>query len=178
MSEQPKVKKEGVIESGVEEMHLENRDSDTKPGRSKPNGFKEESGDSHGSTPRDFEMESATPKKGEPSPHSPNDPVARHEEAVGGDVTLKLEPGQPPKLARSSSHRVIAGPAQLYSEEPDKTEEARRTFQVLSECSYSSKYIGSSSHDYMECDCSEEWGEINTLLHSIYLQRQSNYEYR
>lgn len=147
-------------------MHLENGDSHTKLGRSKSGEFKVEPSDSHSSTPSDLDMETKIPTEREPSSGSSEDSPEQHEEVVGGDVTLKMEPGEPPKLARSSSHKVIAGPAQLYNDEPDRTEEARRTFQVLSECSYSSKYIGSSSHDYMECDCSEEWGEISLLQSS------------
>ena len=144
-------------------MRLENGDNHVKLGRSKLESYKDESGESQGSTPRDVKMESATqsPIGRTSSTSGPNDPLAKHEEMVGGEVTLKMEPGQPPKLARSSSHKVIAGPVQLYNDAPDKTEEARSTFQVLSTCSYSSKYIGNSKvEEDLECDCSEEWGEI------------------
>ena len=142
-------------------MRLENGDGYAKVERSKSDSGKDESGESQGSTPRDVKMESATqsPNRRISSTHGPNDPLVKHEEVVGGEVTLKIEPGQPPKLARSSSHKVIAGPVQLYSDAPDKTEEACSTFQVLSTCSYSSKYIGNSKvEEDLECDCSEEWG--------------------
>lgn len=155
-------------------MHLVNGHSDTRLETVKPDEFKKDSSDSHSSTLRDVKMEPTIHMKREPLSQSPEDALLPHEEVVGGDVTLKLEPGQPPKLARSSSHKVMTGPAQLYTDEPDRTEEARRTFEVLSECSYSSKYIGSSSHDYMECDCTEEWGEIHLPGPSVAFSKHFN----
>ncbi|EAU30568.1 conserved hypothetical protein [Aspergillus terreus NIH2624] len=47
------------------------------------------------------------------------------EEKVGGGITVKLEPGQPPKLTRSSSQKVVARPPQLFSHLPDSTAEAQ-----------------------------------------------------
>ena len=164
-------KKESILEAGVEDMRLENGNGDTKPGGLRTGEIKDESGESRGSTPRDSKTKSASqsPIKRESSTQSPTDPMAKHEEVVGGDITLKMEPGQPPKLSRSSSHKVIAGPAQLYHNNPDKTEEAQSTFQVLPSCVYSSKYIGSAEHESYDCDCVEDFGEssVNTL--SLYL---------
>ncbi|KUL88110.1 hypothetical protein ZTR_04036 [Talaromyces verruculosus] len=81
--------------------------------------------------------------------------------SIGGDITLKQEPGKPPKLARSSSQKVIARPPQLFSHLPDSVNEARQTFEVINDCIYGSKYMGHTEHA-MECDCSEEWdGKIN-----------------
>ena len=160
MPERGKVKREGVIETAVEGMHLEDVHSDTKMGMAKSNDLHTELGDSHDSTPRDGKEESTPQLKQESPSHSPDEVSTQREVVVGGDVTLKQEPGQAPKLGRTSSHKVTVGPPRLFADEPDKTDEAQRTFQMLSECSYSSKSIGSSSHDYMECDCSEEWGKI------------------
>lgn len=79
--------------------------------------------------------------------------------SIGGDITLKQEPGKPPKLARSSSQKVIARPPQLFSHLPDSVNEARQTFEVINDCIYGSKYMGHTEHA-MECDCSEEWGKL------------------
>lgn len=154
--------KKATAEIITGDMRLENGGNSEKAGRSKQEGWKEESGESQGSTPKDVKMESAVPSptRRRSSTNSLNDPLAKHEEVVGGEVTLKVEHGQPPKLSRSSSRKMIAGPVQLFGDAPDRTEEARNTFQVLSTCSYSSKYIGSSKvEEDLECDCSEEWGK-------------------
>ena len=142
-------------------MRLENGNSLAKAGRSKPDGFKDEASESQCSTPRDLKMASAdaSPARRKSSTNGLDDPLAKHEEVVGGEVMLKVEPGQPPKLSRSTSRKMLAGPVQLFGDEPDRTDEARSTFQVISACSYSSKYIGGSKvEEDLECDCSEEWG--------------------
>lgn len=85
------------------------------------------------------------------------------EERIGGDITVKLEPGQPPKLTRSSSQKVVPRPPQLFSHLPDSTAEARSTFELMETCTYANKYMGYTEHA-MECDCAEEWGKICSPL--------------
>lgn len=82
---------------------------------------------------------------------------------MGGDITLNMEPGQPPKLARSSSQKVISRVAPLFDHLPDKTTEAKETFQVMQSCTYANKYLGYAEHS-MECDCAEEWGKSHHIL--------------
>lgn len=82
------------------------------------------------------------------------------EQEVGGEITLKMEPGEPPKLARTSSHKVPARTAPLFDHLPDATAEAVSTFQVISSCTYSPKSLGDTEHA-MECDCVEEWGKCS-----------------
>ncbi|KAL4868519.1 hypothetical protein BDV12DRAFT_102192 [Aspergillus spectabilis] len=77
-------------------------------------------------------------------------------EKVGGDISVKLEPGQPPKLARSSSQKVVPRPPQLFLDLPDSTKEAKKSFEVIDYCQYANKYMGYTEHA-MECDCAEEW---------------------
>lgn len=100
------------------------------------------------------------------SPVKKDEPEDGIEEKVGGDITVKLEPGQPPKLARSSSQKVVARPPQLFLDSPDCTTEAKSTFEILERCSYANKYMGYTEHA-MECDCAEEWGKFVLLL--VYL---------
>ena len=80
------------------------------------------------------------------------------EEKVGGDIVVKQEPGQPPKLSRSSSQKVVPRPPQLFSHLPDSTEDALATFEQIEACWYANKYMGYTEHA-MECDCAEEWGK-------------------
>ncbi|KAF2182724.1 hypothetical protein K469DRAFT_690471 [Zopfia rhizophila CBS 207.26] len=79
-----------------------------------------------------------------------------HEEVVGGDITLKMEPGKAPKLSRAASQKIISRPPPLFLDLPDVTEESKRTFTVLPECTYGNKYLGTTEHA-LECDCPEEW---------------------
>ncbi|PGG95870.1 hypothetical protein AJ79_09829 [Helicocarpus griseus UAMH5409] len=81
------------------------------------------------------------------------------EEKVAGSITVKLEPGQPPKLARTSSQKVVPRAAPLFNHLPDSTEEATSTFQLMDSCTYASKYMGYTEHA-MECDCTEEWDSV------------------
>lgn len=84
-------------------------------------------------------------------------------ETVGGDITLKLEPGKAPKLSRSKSEKVIARPPTLYTDEPDATADACSDFQVIEDCIYSNKHIGTTEHA-LDCDCDDEWGECQTSM--------------
>ena len=157
MTEHKRSRRPKGIENGVEELHLENGDALGRLGRE----IKEEATNSNRSSPRDTSMKSSSqsPIKTEVPTHSPSTGSEKHEEVVGGEVTVKLEPGHPPKLARSSSHKIISKPARLFHNLPSKTEESKNTFQVLEQCSYTSKYIGSTDHGAMDCECAEEWGK-------------------
>jgi histone-lysine N-methyltransferase SETD2 len=89
--------------------------------------------------------------------------IYEHEEIIDGEVALKLVPGKP-KLSRKSSQRVMSRPPQLFDHLPDSTPEAITTFQVIRDCIYGSKYMGSSEHDALGCDCSEEWSKYLSQL--------------
>ena len=82
-----------------------------------------------------------------------------HEEIVGGEITVKLEDGKPPKLTRNSSKKVIAAPAPLFDYLPDKTTEATSVFEVIYDNIYANKSIGRTDEDIFECECDEEWGK-------------------
>jgi len=100
-----------------------------------------------------------------PSPDSDaikDDPEMKRER-VGGDIVVKQEPGQPPKLSRSSSQKIAARPPQLFSHLPDSTADALATFEQIDTCWYANKYMGYTEHA-MECDCAEEWGMYSFLF--------------
>ncbi len=154
-------RKQQILEAGVEDMRLENGNAHMERAGSKTDEIKAEPGISNTSSPGAVKMDSASqsPTELEEASQSPSLNVGKHEEIVGGDVTVKLEPGKPPKLARSTSQKIVAGPAQLFKDEPSRTEEARGHFQTIAGCIYSNKYIGSTEHGSMDCDCAEEWGK-------------------
>ena len=178
MTEHKRSRKNKGIENGVGELHLENGNARARLGQE----IQEEATNSNESSPRDTPMNSSSqsPSKTDLPINSPSTGSEKHEEVVGGDVTVKLEPGQPPKLARSSSQMILSKPAPLFHHHPSKTEESKNTFQVLEQCSYTSKYIGSTEHGSMDCDCTEEWGK-STLYAcgSIYVYIwMLNFQYR
>lgn len=156
MTENKRSKRHGVLENSIEELHLEKGEA---LGRLQKD-IKGEATNGNRSSPGKTSMKftSQSPAKMDISVQSPSAGSEKHE-VVGGEVTVKLEPGHPPKLARSSSHKVIAKPAPLFHDHPSKTEESKYTFQVLEQCSYTSKNIGSTEHGSMDCDCTEEWGK-------------------
>ncbi|EEH46592.2 uncharacterized protein PADG_02690 [Paracoccidioides brasiliensis Pb18] len=81
------------------------------------------------------------------------------EEKLSASITVKLEPGQPPKLSRAGSQKVVSRPVPLFDHLPNSTAEATSTFQVIDDCTYANKYMGYTEHA-MECDCSEEWDPV------------------
>jgi hypothetical protein len=84
--------------------------------------------------------------------HSGSQTPSEKMESVSGEIIVKLEPGKAPKLARTSSQKVVARPPPLFLDEPDMYDEATATFDVISECNYAARGLGSTEHA-MECDC-------------------------
>ncbi|EGD92716.1 histone-lysine N-methyltransferase [Trichophyton tonsurans CBS 112818] len=142
------VKTESVADA-VTDMKLEREDSEEGVSL---NGKTSSNGEANG-TP-------ATPAKSAASspPDRPSSALMdeESEEKVGGDITVKQEPGQPPKLARSATKKVVPRKPQMFDHLPDSTAEATSLFQVIDACTYSNKNMGYTDHA-MECDCAEEW---------------------
>ena len=99
-------------------------------------------------------------KSQSPAP-SPGSERAEREEMVGGDITIELEPGKAPKLSRTASQKVLARPPPLFDHLPDDTSLATSTFQVIPDCIYGSKNMGSSDQEALGCECAEEWDGNN-----------------
>jgi len=103
---------------------------------------------------------SRSPTKPQSSAPSPIAGKDEPEEIIEGGVSLKMEPGQAPKLSRSTSQKAVAQPPKLFDHLPNATLQATATFEVIQDCIYAAKYLGSSDHDGLECDCVEEWGRL------------------
>lgn len=127
-------------------------------GRIRTNGVKEEAAMDESKATSSVRSKSSTQSPVRASRSPEDSDVSGTEKIVGGEVIVKMEPGQPPKLARSSSHKIPSRPAQLFSDYESKTEEAKGVFEVIPTCTYSFKYMGATEHG-MDCDCSEEWGK-------------------
>lgn len=160
MTEDKRGRKSRLSDPSGEKLQLENGHTKRAPGRLRTDEIKEESASSDSQSPSDTIMKSSpqSPIKHEKASHSPFTGSDRYEEVVGGEISVKQEPGHPPKLSRSTSQKIVARRPPVFEEYEDKIKEARESFEVIPECSYSSKYIGSSEHDSMDCDCAEEWG--------------------
>lgn len=153
-------KQEKKLASEVRDMHLKEEDGDANMDTIPAAALKSErsaSGDAEGATPMGNKRSSHSPVELQDT----QSPAAKgeHEDLVGGDVTLKLEPGKPPKLSRTASRKVEKRPPPLFNDYKDSTSEATSTFQVMTECSYANKNLGATD-PALECDCAEEWGEL------------------
>ena len=116
---------------------------------------------SRSSTPAISKSASQSPAKLQSSSPSPKSEVDEDEETIGGDITLTVEPGKAPKLSRKAPQKVASRPAPIFDHLEDVIDEATSVFQVIKDCIYGSKYMGYSEHDALDCDCSEEWSELN-----------------
>ncbi|KAI3338861.1 hypothetical protein F4824DRAFT_62829 [Ustulina deusta] len=120
---------------------LEGLKVDTSLGPASATTIKKE-GDSMASTPND--------SKGSRSESlSPDDRKTRSDSASTPDGV------QPPKLSRKTLQKPR--PTALLTDLPDVTIESCEHFQVIPDCLYGSKSLGSTDHDSLDCDCSEEW---------------------
>lgn len=154
--------KTNVVKEELREMKLEPRDSSNGDalGSVPAVGTKPERGLDGSISPSKRTSQHSSPAK----PHDQAPPSSQEmekdefKEKVGGDITVKIEPGQPPKLSRSSSQKVPPRAAPLFDHLPDKTLEATTKFQLMQACTYANKYMGYTEHA-MECDCAEEWGK-------------------
>ncbi|KAL8694095.1 MAG: hypothetical protein Q9218_001210 [Villophora microphyllina] len=147
-----------VVEEGLKDLNLQKEELGNARGRMSLRNIKREDTVGSGKSPASF--------GGRPSQESPRNlgssgrssavSTPKTEEIIPGCVVVKHESGQPPKLARSTSQKVVPRVPPLFDREDDKTAEAKTTFQVIPGCIYSSKAIGATDHA-MECECTEEW---------------------
>jgi histone-lysine N-methyltransferase SETD2 len=101
----------------------------------------------------------ATPKlqsSEAPSPAS-LDGSKSQSESVGTPNSTTAVATKPARLSRKLSQKPVAREVPLYSHLPDVTAESCATFQVIPDCLYGSKNLGSTDSDALDCDCREEW---------------------
>ena len=150
------------VEEGIKEMKIENGDSDEEVLGTITVGERKRESTSRNDTGSPIKVDVRSPIGLLDQLDSPllssEMPDEHDEEILGGEITVKMEPGHPPKLQRSSTQKVPARTPPLFSHLPDRTAEATNMFQVIADCTYSNKNLGYTEHA-MECDCSEEWGK-------------------
>ncbi|KAH7418501.1 hypothetical protein BKA64DRAFT_200885 [Cadophora sp. MPI-SDFR-AT-0126] len=166
MADDTRDPKPAAVDAALGEMKLQGDGSpEDQEDTIMVNGKQEESSTpsymkrSRSSTPAIKQSASQSPVKRESASQTPRsqDEDEEEEETIGGDITVTVEPGKAPKLSRKSSQKVISRPPILYNDMPDSTEEASTVFQLIKDCIYGSKHMGSSEHDALDCDCSEQW---------------------
>lgn len=116
---------------------------------------KEENADSTSSTPNHSKgpnSRSLSPENGKSQSDSISTPEA----------------GPRPKMSRKASQKVPPRPVTLFTDLPDVTADSKHFFELIEDCMYGSKTLGSSKQDALDCDCSEEWRKSPTYLH-IYI---------
>lgn len=156
------------LESEVRDLKLKEEDVDMDMDNDAPAFVKDEASapGSGVATPIAVKRPSRSPTKTQSFANSPA-VKSDEQEMIGGDVTLKMEPGKPLKLSRSVSHKIEKRPPQLFHDYEDATAEATSTFEILPVCTYANKYLGTTEHA-LECDCSEEWGKQYPYFHETF----------
>jgi hypothetical protein len=163
-------KQERKLASEVQDMHLKEEDRDADMDTLPTAELKSERSTSHDEevgTPMSIKRTSNSPVESKEAQFAGT--KSEDEELVGGEVTLKQEPGKPPKLSRTTSRKVERRPPPMFNDYKDSTSEATSTFQVITECSYANKSLGSTD-PALECDCAEEWGK-SAFATTVYLTR-------
>lgn len=113
-----------------------------------PNGVHPESGSN-----------SVVPKS-EPREDDVQSPALSHDGPKSRSDSVETSNSQkPPKLSRKTSQKNDQPPREpvLYGDLPDVTEDSCKAFQVIPDCLYGSKHLGSTDNDAFDCDCREEW---------------------
>ncbi|KAI6778826.1 Histone-lysine N-methyltransferase [Emericellopsis cladophorae] len=91
--------------------------------------------------------------KSERSPPPLSMDVKSRSQSVETPTTL-----QKPKLSRKASQQPPRPPV-LYTDLADATDESCETFQVIPDCLYGSKHLGSTDNDTFDCDCNQAWSQ-------------------
>lgn len=79
------------------------------------------------------------------------------ESKPASDSSSSPDAVQASKLPRKASQKPAGMAVKLFDQLPDATEEACTHFQVINDCLYGSKHMGSTDIDALDCDCNEEW---------------------
>jgi histone-lysine N-methyltransferase SETD2 len=114
---------------------------------------------------------STTPEKMQSTSQTPKSEYESHEEVVEAAIIVVQEPGKALKLSRKAAQKIIARPPSLFDDLEDATPEAITKFQVIRDCIYGSKYMGSADHDALGCDCSEDWRKFTLASLAIHCRR-------
>jgi histone-lysine N-methyltransferase SETD2 len=129
---------------------------------SKMSGIKLEDGTTNGAR-LDGEAMAILPKKESNDLKSERSPVTPSQTGIKSRSQSVESPTtqQKPKLNRKASQQPPRAPV-LYTDLADATDESCETFQVIPDCLYGSKHLGSTDNDTFDCDCNQAWSKFFT----------------
>ncbi|EFW99215.1 set and ww domain containing protein [Grosmannia clavigera kw1407] len=108
-------------------------------------------------TPNGFKDDSLSPSM------SPDHKAGSLDNASMPDTGPAAKLSRKPSSLAQKAAAAAASPRVLFDHLPDATAEAKDQFQVITDCLYGSKHMGSSEHDAFECDCAAEWHDGQNL---------------
>lgn len=96
---------------------------------------------------------------------TPSDSKHGSESPTGSQNGIKSRSGsadtpsstRPSVLSKKGSQKVVAREPTLFSHLPDVTLESHSHFQLIPDCLYGSRHLGSTDNDSLDCECREEW---------------------
>ncbi|KAF4977355.1 hypothetical protein FZEAL_6127 [Fusarium zealandicum] len=98
-------------------------------------------------------------QQGSRSPTASHDGVKSRSESADTPSSSK-----PPRLSRKASQKLAATrEPMLFDNLPDVTTESCDFFQLIPDCLYGSKHLGSTDNDALDCECREEWRDGENL---------------
>ena len=103
----------------------------------------------------EWSASNATPEVREaesPSPATSLDGIKSRSDSAGTPNSIK-----PPTSSRKASRKSAIPQARLCGDFPDVTAASCEAFQVIRDCLYGSKHMGSTDNDAFDCDCRDEW---------------------
>lgn len=109
------------------------------------------------------ERQSASATPNGPETKSPRASASPDEPAGKIETEGSISENRPrPKLSRKQSQKVTSTPM-LFDHLPDATRDACEAFQVINDCLYGSRNLGTSNSEPMDCDCAEEWCKLSRM---------------
>lgn len=161
MSDQEITPKTEAVDAALGDMKLAEEDSATEAKLATPAANTDDNPPPQPSaTPTPKQSRSPTPEVMETKSETPTSEDEVNTEVVEGDIVVVQEPGKAPKLSRKASQKVVFRPPPLFDHLEDATPECVTKFQVIQDCIYGSKYMGSADHEALGCDCSEDWRKL------------------
>jgi hypothetical protein len=159
MSDQEIAPKTEAVDAALSDMKLAEEDIATEAKPATPLN----ADDNLQPSPTPKQSRSPTPDDSMRNKSETQTPTSEDEvntEVVEGDIVVVQEPGKAPKLSRKASQKVVFRPPPLFDHLEDATPECVTKFQVIQDCIYGSKYMGSADHEALGCDCAEDWRKL------------------
>lgn len=140
-----------------------------------PRRIKEENAESTSSTPNRSSKGTNSRSR---SPDNNNNNNNRHKSQSDSISTPEAAPR--PRMSRKASQKTAPRPVTLFNDHPDVTSDSKDHFELIENCMYGSKTLGSSKQDALDCDCSEEWrrSPIHLYIYITFPARRAGESYR